>query len=83
MTRCTTILIMGGCAVIRINLSEILGRYRITQAELIRRTGIRPGTINKMYHERIHRLEMEHLDKICKVLNCQPGDLLEYIPDND
>lgn len=68
---------------IRIKLSEILGRYRITQTELIRRTGIRPGTINNLYHERSKRLEIEHLDRICRVLNCQPADLLEYIPDKE
>lgn len=68
---------------IRIKLSEIMGRHRITQSELIRRTGIRPGTVSKMYHERTQRLEMDHLNKICKVLKCQPGDLLEYIPDDE
>lgn len=49
----------------------------MTQKELSERTGIRPGTISKLYHETAKRLEIEHLDRLCAVLKCQPGDLLE------
>lgn len=35
---------------IRINLSTLLGKKRWTQADLARRTGIRPNTINDLYH---------------------------------
>ncbi|HPF44454.1 MAG TPA: helix-turn-helix transcriptional regulator [Syntrophomonadaceae bacterium] len=66
---------------IRIKLSEVMGRLRIKQSELIRRTGIRPGTINNLYYERTLRLEIEHLNRLCEALECQPGDLLEYVPD--
>lgn len=43
---------------IRINLSAILGKKRITQAELSRKTGIRPATINEMYHEITERINL-------------------------
>ena len=66
---------------IRIKLSEVMGRLRIKQSELIRRTGIRPGTINNLYHDRTKRIEVEQLNRICEVLNCQPGDIFEYVPD--
>ena len=65
---------------IRIKLSALLGERRITQAELARKTGIRPATINEMYHEFSVRVNLEHLDKICDVLNCDITELLEYIP---
>lgn len=65
---------------IRIKLSALLGERRITQAELARKTGIRPATINEMYHEFSVRVNLEHLDKICEVLNCDITELLEYIP---
>ncbi|MFZ5591824.1 MAG: helix-turn-helix domain-containing protein [Bacillota bacterium] len=65
---------------IRIKVSELLGRHKMTQKELSQKTGIRPGTVSALYHETIKRLEIEHLDKICAALNCQPGDLFEYIP---
>ena len=65
---------------IRIKLSRILGDQRINQAELARLTGIRPATINELYHELVERVNLDHLDKICKVLHCEVGDILEYLP---
>lgn len=53
----------------------------MTQAELARKTGIRPNTINEWYHELIERINLEHMDKICEVLGCVAGELLEHIPD--
>ena len=65
---------------IRIKLSTLLGEKRITQAELARKTGIRPATINEMYHEFSVRVNLEHIDKICEVLDCDISDLLVYMP---
>lgn len=63
-----------------LHLSRILGDRRMTQAELSRRTGIRPMTINDWYHDITDRISLEHLDKICEVLQCTVSDLIEYIP---
>ncbi|CAA7602445.1 Cro/C1-type HTH DNA-binding domain protein [Acididesulfobacillus acetoxydans] len=66
---------------IKIKLSDLLGKHKMTQRALTMKTGIRPGTVSKLYHETTQRLEVDHLNEICKTLDCQPGDLLEYIPD--
>lgn len=65
---------------IRIYLSKLLGEKRITQKDLSEKTGIRPATINEIYHEIIERINLEHLDLICEVLNCKLDDLIQYIP---
>lgn len=65
---------------IKIHLSRILGEKRWTQADLARKTGIRPNTISEMYNELIERINIDHLDLICEVLDCDISDLLEYIP---
>ncbi len=65
---------------VRINLSTLLGKRRMSQAELSRRTGIRPSTINDIYNELCERINLEHLDRICEVLDCDVADLLEYEP---
>ena len=49
---------------IRILLSTRLGERRWTQADLARATGIRPSTINDLYHEMADRVNLEHLDLI-------------------
>ena len=66
---------------IKIRLSRILGDIRMTQAELAQKTGIRAATINEMYHELIERVNLDYLSRICKVLDCEVADILEYIPD--
>lgn len=65
---------------IRILLSRKLGEVRCTQAELARVTGIRPTTINELYHELAERVNLEHLDLICEALDCELDEIIIRIP---
>lgn len=67
---------------IKCNLSKLMGIYRMTIQEVHERTGLNRNTISNLYHEKVSRVDYETLEKLCITLNCQPGDLLEYIPDN-
>lgn len=67
---------------IKIHLSRLLGERRWTQADLARKTGIRPNTISEIYNELVERVNIEHLDIICEVLECDISELLEHIPNN-
>lgn len=69
-----------GDIMVRIKLSTLLGERRMTQIELSRKTGIRPATINEIYHELCERINLEHIDKICEALGCDISDLLKYEP---
>jgi putative transcriptional regulator len=53
----------------------------MTQKELAEKTGIRPPTISAICTGKAKQLPIDALDKICKVLACQPSDLMEYIED--
>ena len=55
---------------IKNHLSKLLGERRWTQADLARKTGIRRATINELYNELTDRVNLEHLDRICEVLEC-------------
>ena len=66
---------------IKIYLSKLLGEKRMNQTELAKKTGIRKETIFLIYHEYVKRIDVRHLDKICKALDCKLSDLIEYIPD--
>lgn len=68
---------------IRILLSTRLGERRWTQADLARATGIRPSTINDMYHELAERVSLEHLDLICEALECNLSELIVRTPNKD
>lgn len=69
---------------IRVLLSARLGEKRLTQAYLARMTGIRPATINELYHEIADRVSLEHLDLICEALDCDLSDLIVRVgPDEE
>ena len=65
---------------IKIMVSRKLGELRVTQADLARRTGIRPTTINELYHELCGRVSLEHLDLICEALDCDLDEILVRLP---
>lgn len=67
---------------IRILLSTRLGERRWTQADLARATGIRPSTINDLYHEIADRVNLEHLDLICEALGCELDELIVREPNS-
>ena len=67
---------------VKIHLSELLLERHMTQAELARQTGIRPSTISAICNEIVDRLNVHHLDCICKCLDCSLPDLLEYLSDD-
>ncbi len=67
---------------IKIKLSDLLGKNKMTQKALAEMTNIRPATISKMYYEEVKRIDVKHLNNICKAFNCEISELLEYIPDD-
>ena len=67
---------------IKILLSKKLGELRWTQAELARKTGIRPTTINELYHDIADRVNLEHLDLICEALDCDLSEIIVRVPNS-
>lgn len=66
---------------LKYRLKVILADREITQKELAEITGIRPPTISAFATGKIKQIPVNVLNEICKTLNCQPGDLIEYMPD--
>lgn len=59
-------------------LSRILGERRMSIADLARDSGVSYTSLFELYHERAKRVDLTTLDRICKALSVQPGDILEY-----
>ncbi|MCL6634456.1 MAG: helix-turn-helix transcriptional regulator [Peptococcaceae bacterium] len=68
---------------IRCTLSTVMGKRRLKISDVIRLTGLHRETITSMYYDRKERYTPDLLNKLCKALDCQPGDLLEYVPDEN
>ena len=68
---------------IKIHLSRILGERRIKMADISRNTGLAKNTILNLYHERGQGITWDVLERICAELKIQPGELLEWVPEED
>lgn len=68
---------------IKIKLSELLGKNKMTRKALAELVGVRPNTIGDLYHEKVKRVDLDLLNNICKVLDCDLSDLLEYQADKE
>ena len=66
---------------IKFKVKVMLAVREMTQKDLAQKTGIRPPTISAICTGSIKHLPVDALDKICAVLDCQPADLVEYVPD--
>ena len=66
---------------IKFKVKVMLAMREMTQKELAERTGIRPPTISAICTGTIKHLPMDVLERICDVLDCQPGDIIEFVKD--
>jgi len=68
---------------IKILLSDLMGKHKMTQKEVAMKTKIRPNTVSALYHETVRHIDINHINELCKLFNCQPGELFEYIEDEN
>lgn len=66
---------------VKFKVKVMLAMREMTQKELAEKTGIRPPTISAICTGTIKHLPVDVLDRICDVLDCQPGDIIEFIKD--
>ena len=67
---------------IRIKLSEVLGRKKMKRKKLAELANVRPNTIGDMYNDKVRKIDLDTLDRICSVLKCNISDLLQYQDEN-
>ncbi|UZE96937.1 helix-turn-helix domain-containing protein [Alkalimarinus alittae] len=62
---------------IRCHLSKLMGEHKMNISDVARESGLNRSTISSLYHEKATRIELETIEKICKVFGCSVGDMLE------
>ena len=67
---------------IRINLDVVLAKKKMSVTELSEKVGITMANISILKNGKANAIRFTTLDKICEVLECQPGDILEYTKDD-
>ncbi len=64
---------------IKVNLDVVLAKRGMSVTELAERVGITMANISILKNEKAKAIRFSTLEKICEVLQCQPGDILEYV----
>lgn len=64
-----------------INIDVMLAKRKMSVTELSEKVGITIANISVLKNGKAKAIKIDTLNKICKALNCQPGDILEWRPD--
>ena len=68
---------------IKVNVDVMLAKRKMSVTELSERVGITMANISILKNGKAKAIRIDTLDKICRALDCQPGDILEYVPEEE
>ena len=63
-----------------INLDVVMARRKIGAGELAEKVGITPANLSILKNNKTKAVRFSTLAALCRALDCQPADLLEYVP---
>lgn len=66
---------------IMINLDVMMAKRKMGLTELAEKVGITLANLSILKNNKARAIRFTTLEAVCKALNCQPGDIIEYIPD--
>lgn len=65
------------------NLDKLLVSRKMQSVDLAEKLGCTVQTISKLKNGKVKALRMETLDSLCEAFDCQPGDILEYMTEEE
>lgn len=65
-----------------IRIDVMLAKRKMSVTELTERVGLTMANISLLKNGKVKAIKLSTLEKICEVLDCQPGDILEYIKED-
>ena len=63
------------------NIDVMLARRKMSSGELAEKVGITPANLSILKCGKAKAIRLSTMEAICKALDCQPGDILEYQPE--
>ena len=70
-------------AMIQVNLDVVMAMRKIGSGDLAEKVDITPANLSILKTNKAKAIRFSTLNAICKELGCQPGDILEYVPDEE
>lgn len=64
-----------------VNLDVMMARRKVGAGELAERIGLTPANLSILKNQKAKAVRFSTLEALCRELDCQPGDLLEYRPE--
>lgn len=64
-----------------VNLDVMLAKRKMSSGELAEKVGITQANLSILKTGKAKAVRFSTLENICKALNCQPGDILEFVPE--
>ena len=65
-----------------VNLDVMMAKRKMSLNELAERVDVTVANLSVLKNNRAKAVRFTTLEAICKALDCQPGDILEYVPEN-
>lgn len=65
-----------------VNVDVMMAKRKITLTELAEKIDITPANLSVLKTGKAKAIRFSTLQSLCKELRCQPGDILEYLPDD-
>lgn len=62
-----------------IDLKTVLDKKHISPYKLSKMTGIKTDTIYRYYKDRLYRVDLYNLARICEALNCSSSEIIKYV----
>ena len=66
-----------------VNLNVMMAKRKMSLTELATEVDITLANLSILKNNKAKAVRFSTLEAICKALNCQPGDILEYVPDSE
>lgn len=66
---------------IKCHLSTLMGARKLKVADVSRETGLNRSTVTALYKETATRIDLDAIEQLCKLFECQVGDLFEWVED--
>ena len=63
---------------VRCHLARLMGERKMKISDVLRETGLSRNTVTLMYKETAQKIDIEALDKLCRLFECEVADLLEF-----
>ena len=66
-----------------VNLDVMMAKRKISAGDLAERVGITPANLSILKNNKAKAIRFSTLEALCRALDCQPGDILEFVPDEN